>query len=128
MMKLEDIVHSWPPNINRYEQKFAGISMPTLMIAGVGGIGVFVVVSQIWAGLGGMAIGLLCGLIVAGLVVLFTTPMAAFNDMTMPIYFSQRLATRGDRVMEIPMIISSDTSKETVIIENWEGVEEGVIE
>ncbi len=125
-MKHDEIVHPWPMNINTYEQTFLGLSMTTLMVAGVTLIALFVTLSQTLGGLAGMLLGALLGAAGAGVVVLALTELALFNEMTLPVYLWRRFQARHDTALAIPLIVPSGAGE--VIFEDWQGEEQGAIE
>ena len=124
---LNDMVHSWPPNIHRYEQTYFGISVMSFMVGGVLGILSFVIISQLLAGIFGMILGAILGIVTFALAVFCTTRLPIFHHMTLPIYLLTRFQKRNDTHLELPLIISSQTNTK-VILEDWDGTETGTIE
>ena len=91
------------------------------MVGGVIGILGFVVISQWLTGFLGMALGALAGLMVFGIAVLVTTPLAIFHHMLLPVYLLTRWrSARGSRRMQLPLIVSSDSSTAVEILD-WDG-------
>lgn len=127
-MKLEDISHPWPPNIQRYEQTYFGIPINAFMVGGVFGILVFVIISQWVAGFLGMILGAMLGITAFATAILVTTPFAIFHHMRLPVYLLTRIkAARSQTNLQLPLIVSSNSS-DPVEIYDWDGTQQGVLE
>lgn len=126
-MDLDKIYYPWLPNIHRFEQKFLGISMMSFMGGGVLALILFGVVSQTVGQMTGMILGAVVALIGFGLTVLCTTKLAAFHHMIFPLYLFRRWQARDEAPIHLPLILSSQ-SQEPVVVEDWDGQQEGVIE
>jgi hypothetical protein len=127
-MKLEEIIHMWPPNIHRYEQKFLGVPVISFMGGGFMAVLTFVIFSQAVGGGAGMILGVLGAVIVMGLSMLSMSKLAAFHDMILPRYLMIRWQARRDNTpLQLALIVSTD-SHEQIEIMNWEGEIEGVVE
>lgn len=123
-----DIQHKWPTDIKGYSQKIFGISTEQFLGSGFGGLITFAVLSQMIGGFGGMIGGAILGVIVFGLIILFTTKLANFHHMTMPGYwFRKRFQPAEERKLELPLIVATNRN-ETVTMESWDGETEGLIE
>lgn len=127
-MKLEEIIHMWPPNIHRYEQKFLGVPVMSFMGGGFAAVLTFVILSQTVGGGAGMILGVLGALLVMGIAMLSMSKLAVFHDMILPKYLITRWQARRDRrPLQLALIISTE-AKEQIELLNWEGELEGVVE
>ena len=128
-MKLNEIVHPWPPNIHRYEQKFFGIPVMSFMGGGMAGVGAFVVFSQaIFSGVTGMIVGAIMALVSFGLVILCMTPLAMFHNRALPMYLARRWQARQKKEpLQLALIVATDSQDEIEIV-NWDGETEGVLQ
>ena len=128
-MKLEEVVHPWPPNIHRYEQKFFGIPVMSFMGGGMAGIGTFVVFSQaILSGISGMIVGAILALVAFGLAILSMTPLPMFHNRTLPVYLLRRWqAGRNKEPLQLALIVSTESDKEVEIL-NWDNESQGVLQ
>lgn len=125
-MELEKIYYPWLPNIHRFEQKFLGISMMSFMGGGVLALILFAIVSQTMGNASGMIVGAVIALIGFGLTVLCTTKLATFHHMILPVYLLKRWQAKDEAPIHLPLIVSGQTH-EPVVVEDWDGTEEGVI-
>ena len=128
-MKPEQIVHQWPPNIHRYEQKFFGVPVMSFMGGGMAGIGTFVVFSQaVFSGITGMIVGAIMALVAFGGTMLCMTPLAMFHHRALPVYLMRRWQAGKDREpIRLDLIVSTKNDGEVEIF-NWEDESQGVLQ
>lgn len=126
-MNYDDLVYQWPPNIQSYEQKYFGIGAISFMLGGMAGIFGFAATSFAITSLAGLLFGAVVGITLFAAAIFATTPLDIFYGYTLPTYLWNRLRSRNDTHLRLPLIVSSQLDGE-IQIENWQGELEGVLE